>query len=562
MPLVPQHLHNQPTVRFTPIISITYNPVSRGFDVCCRKGHFGFNLFLKAYGRALVYRSTHEEYYIPEIYWHDLFTMAEKCHFQITDDLKEFYHHRKSPRWAMRDVPRTTIGGTELRYYQITAVDNLLKGNLILGDDMGLGKTLSTLHAWVQLRQDAKLVVVVPNNDVAGDWEACNQTHFGGRIKMHIIKSRKDIPTILKTHVSLIPYSKVWRQGYIEALQKVMPHCILCFDEGHRISRVGSQQHKGCYKLAERAAAVWVLSGTEVSNTPDQYYGMYRVVRQPDLTQYACPPQLGSINEKDWIKHYRDTSERNQWNKNNLNKLSILRQGFALRRTKEEVQKDLPPLIITTCPVTMDPITRKIYNDLEVECKAELIRQGNPEVLKEEHFWTIYLRLIQLCSHPLLLGEERVPIPAKWERVEGLISEAAGAQNIGIWSNFPRTIDWIAEQCRRTWPWLRVEAVHGQISTAERERIKLAAQAGEVDITIANPAIWGEGVNLQAITSVIYWDLHPSLVRWRQSKARSHRMGQTKAVNIWVPAYRNSVDMHLLNWLEEKTKLSRLITGN
>jgi len=551
------------STRFNPIRELTYNPRARGFDLRYSRGHYALQSWLSTHSKPIMRYADHWHCFVPEIYWFKLFRLVAECGHTLTEETREFFRYKKTPPWVGEwekpfEISPFTVGGTTLRPYQFSAVEQLLQGNLILGDDMGLGKTVSTIHAWLHTGPRGTLIVVLPNEDVGGDWLKCNEEHYANTNTMVMIKSRADLKNMALADIILIPYSKVWRSGYETALHEIVHMSTIVFDEGHRISRVNSQQHKGCYALALRAQAVWVLSGTEVSNTPDQYYGMYRMVTQAD----EPAPGTKGLTEKEWIQFFRDTSERNQWNKLNLESLRTLRQGFALRRTKEEVQQDLPPLSITNLYCTMDPVTRQIYRDLERDAQAELVRQGNPEVLKEEHFWTIYLRLIQLCSHPLLLGEERVPVPNKWERLESILDEAGGTQQIGIWSNFPRTIEWIAERIRSCYPWLTVRTAHGGVSKEDRAQIKEDIQGGIVDVTVANPAIWAEGVNLQAITCVCYWDYHPSLVRWRQSKARSHRMGQKHAVNIWNLAYRNSVDTALLDWLEEKASLSRLITGN
>ena len=566
MPIIPGG--KTPIIKFQPIKSCVYNPVSRGFDIMCRKGHCSLMSFLDCFGQPVVARQEAWQYFVPELFWEDLFHIMDKCGYKFPE-LLDFYTKKKAPPWdEPSGVEKDTLGGTVLRSYQVPAVEALLEGNLILGDDLGLGKTISTIQAFTHILANNRykdkapsMVVVVPNDDVAGDWVTCIEQHFANALSYRLIKSRADMKRLESVKIILIPYSKIWREGYIEPLLEIIDYCILVPDEAHRISRVSSKQHEGCYKLGLKALAVWCLSGTEVSNTPDQYFGMYRMVRQPVFGEgYTKEPK--GVDEKLWISYFRDTATQNQWNTKRLGALKTLRQGFALRRTKEEVQGDLPPLTLMRLPCTMDDVTRKIYRDLEVECEAELMRQGNPEVLKEDHFWTIYLRLIQLCSHPMLLGEERIPVPNKWERVSDIIEECSGSQKIGIWSNFPRTIDWLAKMVSYSYPWLRVEVAHGGVSKDDRAVIKEAVKAGEVDVLIANPMIWGEGVNLQAISCGIYWDYSPRLVQWKQSQGRFHRQGQTKPVTLYLPCYRNSVDVKILDWLEQKATLARMITGN
>lgn len=566
MPLIDPN--TQKIEKFEPVISVNYNPKSYGFDLVCRRGDYLLDAFLRSHGQPIKLTPNAHYYYVAEIFHKDFLEVMREVGVD-TEPLKQAVS-RLRPINMKCFVPARTSAGTKLRSYQHDACYRLQQGSLLLGDDLGLGKTLSTIHAWLNEPNGARvMLVVVPNEDVAGDWIECMNTHFqAGDASVCLIRNREDLLGMLdglQSHnliLVLVPYTRVWRDGYIQRFHSMMKarNTVLVLDEAHRISRVSSSQHRGIYQLAELAHKVWCLSGTEVSNTPDQYFGMYRMLRRPDLSGYTLMPK--TVDEDTWISYYRNTEERNQWHTTRLEGLKFLRQAFALRRTKEDVQPELPPLTEIDSYIVMDQTTREIYRGLETGCQAELQRQGNPEVLKEDHFWVIYLRLIQLCSHPLLLGEERVDDTPKWERLKDILEDSVGSQKVIIWSNFPDTINWIADKVRRHFPWAEVEAAHGRVSKADRADIKDRVKAGEVDVVVANPAIWGEGVNLQACTVMVYWDYHPSRVRWKQSQGRCHRMGQTKPVTIYRLLYRNSVDIKILHWLTEKGKLANLITGD
>lgn len=558
-------------LEFRPLRRCVYLPEHRVYEVEFSPGHSALENWLSNYSLRRLTLAHSNVNWVPEVYWGSLRDILEAaCHVEAPH-LPEPGHFQRpaSGPWTVPDKWLTSMWGTELRPYQVSAVQFLLQGNALLGDDLGLGKTLATLWAWwligPGLPDHCHLIVVVPNEDVAGDWIGCIRDRMGDRFDYTLVRSRKDLDYCSvnsDNQVILIPYSKVWRSGYYEAMEALAPSSILVLDEAHRISRSGNKQHAGCYALAQRCRAVWCLSGTEVSNTPDQYYGMYRVVCRPWEGVSESHNRPAVLTDKSWVQYFRSNSSANSWIPERLESLRHLRQGFALRRVKEEVQQDLPPLTILDLDCKMDDVTRKIYRDLESECQAELVRQGNPEILTEEHFWVIYLRLIQLCSHPRLLGEERVTDPAKWERLACILLDAGMSQQIGIWSNFPGTIDWIAERIRTEMPWLSVGVAHGGVSKDERAEIKQQIQDGKLDVVVANPMIWGEGVNLQAISVGVYWDYHPSRVRYVQSLGRFHRMGQTKAVTIYRLRYTNSVDQKICQWLERKAQLARLITGN
>lgn len=534
-------------------ISCTYDDSVHGFFV---EGDCSTDPYLEdklsKYGRSCGLTRKGELWFIPQLYFKAVLGIAKHLRMpSIMEGITQFNTclNRKIPqetRWV-------TPTDTELREYQQLAVRYLMSGSLLLGDDMGLGKTLAALWAWWLLRKDTggNLLIFVPNDDVAEEWVQCYSAHLGQKTGALVIKDRRDIHC--SAPVTIIAYTKIHLADYTDYLRTKCirdKNLILVLDEGHKVSNINTKQHRASFEYARLCERVWLLSGSEVRN-PDEYYGLYKMVKR-------LPPE-SRVTFDMWSKHYRNRGGRS-WDKDRLKELNILRRSFALRRTKAEVCKDLPPLTTIRMPVPMNPVQQSLYRQMEKEKECEIVGQyGNVE-LSEKHFLTVYLRLMQLASHPLLLGETRILQSPKVDAVMNLI-EGAGDQKVIVWSHWPAVIDYLAAEVSSRFPDLTCAKAHGGVSKNDRADAKSRLQARGLDVMIANPKVWGEGVNLQAASIMIYFDYHPSSTLWDQGRSRSHRIGQTLPITLYLPYHPNSIETRILAWLEEKRSLSTIITG-
>jgi len=508
--------------------------------------------------------------HIPEIYWGSL-----KYCYETTRDrsvglaLRDFQETLKTcgippvgwdTHWELHEIPAETPTGTVLRPYQIKAVQRMAQGSMILGDGMGLGKTLSALWTWWNLGGmylgQRNLTIITPSDDVADEWRRAAIQHLGFR-GLVTVRDRGDLEEAKFAPALAIPYHRFWRTDYLTLLQARLAHHsedrhpILVLDEAHRISRTTSQQHSHIWQAVRDnpRALVWALSGTEVSNTPDGYYGLYRIITRSQLPEIAWKDFVQDV----WTK---------QWKENRLKQIKVLRRGFALRRTVDDVGMELPPLTEITCLVDMHPVQRDIYNEVRRDQTLTVVKDGQEQCTSITHFWTANIRLTQVASHPLLVNDDRiVGATPKFDRLVDIIQDSDKLDKVIIWSNFPRVIEWIATELRARFPGYRVVTASGQVSKDDRQLAKDSFQAGEVDILVANPAVWSEGVNLIPGRTMIYWDYSASRVQWEQSRKRSHRMGQTRPVTIYKLVTRDSIEQKWCRWLLRKATLADLISG-
>lgn len=536
---------------------MTYDSTTRSFDIDTRNAR-GLDKYV---GDGQL---------IPEIYWASI-----KYHWEKTKDkgiglaLKQFQECLANCgipvpgppiEWELKSIPRDTPTSTVLRPYQAKAVKHLVRGSMILGDQCGLGKSLSALWAWWLLGRrwggGPLLTIITPSDDVADEWCIAARTHLGDDCVTHL--KTGGVGRVWEEPAVAVPYFRCWRDGYSELIkhrlslyQAQNQGSILVLDEAHRVSRCDSVQHKFLWSLVRDNPhiRVWALSGTEVSNTPDGYYGLYRMVTRSKLPQVA------------WKAFVQDLWT-GAWNETRLKQIHTLRRGFALRRTSENVGQELPPLIEIDCKVEMHPVQAQLYAEIKNEQQMSVVTDPNApaQTTNITHFWTSNIRLTQVASHPLLVGDKTVGKTPKYERLMELV-EGAGDEKIIIWCNFPKANNWLAEQLEKDFPGKTIARAHGGISKDDRQIAKTEFQAGRVDILIANPAVWSEGVNLIPGRIMIYWDYTASRVQWEQSRKRSHRTGQTKTVTIYKLITIGSIEVKWLHWLTRKASLADLISG-
>lgn len=544
------------------IWQVEYREDLRGFRFTGTTPQFITSLLQKR-ARVIDRENASSVWLMPEIYWQSLVDLWKKHnHSHLEKALSQFkvctrrYDSMHLAQEPIFKQPCVTPTGTVLRSYQVEGIRALYQGNLLLADQMGTGKTLMMLYTWYLLTKKCsafpyRLVVFTPNEEVADDWiNEGLKRHIGGNYCAKVIRSRANLG-IGYADITLIPYSKIWRPDYDQYLRGLLRggRVILVLDEGHVCSAITSHQHRAAYEYAQLAERVWIATGTECRN-PREYYGIYRLSR-------SLPQQ--HTTEEAYVKHYRDRSGFG-WDEERLAGMRVLRRMFAIRRTKADVCKELPPYTAIRVPCRMHPIQEELYRQMEKEKECEVLAEYGTKELSEKQFLTVYLRLMQLASHPINVEETRVDITPKLDEILRIL-EGAGEQKTVVWSNWPKTLDYLAREIKARMPGIRLGVAHGGIDKGERTEIKKMGQAGELDLILANPRVWSTGINLQRFSITVWHDHHPSSVQWEQSRDRLHRMGQQLPVTGFELYHINSIEVRILSWLKEKKKLAAIICG-
>ncbi|XCB30424.1 DEAD/DEAH box helicase [Arcanobacterium hippocoleae] len=204
-------------------------------------------------------------------------------------------------------------------------------------------------------------------------------------------------------------------------------------------------------------------------------------------------------------------------------------------RTTDHLQ--LPPLTLTTTPVTLEAKERKVYerlkSDLVVELDGATIDAGNAAALSG--------KLLQLASGAIYTaGGDWVSVhERKLDALEDLVEAANGSPLLVAY--------WFAHDRER---------IVSRFSQARELKTSADIEAwntGKIPLGLIHPASAGHGLNLQAGGHLLVWfSLTWSLELYQQTNARLYRQGQSEPVTITHLVAANTLDEAVLVALESK----------
>jgi SNF2 family DNA or RNA helicase len=243
---------------------------------------------------------------------------------------------------ALRRPPLKIELAEPAREYQSFAAQLLeIKRGLLLADDVGLGKTVTAICS-MTLPENLPAVVVCPAH-MPPQWAAM-LARFAPGLSVHILKKGTPYPLtrgVGRGQLELLDdrlpdviisnYHKL--RGWAETLAGVARFVV--FDECQQLRRPASDIYRSCDHLAEKTPLRLGLSATPIYNYGAEFFNVVDVLAPGALGESAefyrewCHGQFG---EKARIK---DTDQFGAY---------LRREGIMLRRTRQEVGRELPEL--------------------------------------------------------------------------------------------------------------------------------------------------------------------------------------------------------------------------
>lgn len=250
------------------------------------------------------------------------------------------------------------------RLYQKQAANIVLEmGRLLLADQVGLGKTQSALE--VLLGPDALPAVVITLTHLPRQWEGEIKTVLPW-LQTHIAKKGTPYPVVgmplFPVDVIILNYAKLGK-GWGHALAGHVKTVI--FDEIQELRHDGSDKYNQASMLAEAAVYRMGLSATPVYNYGGEIY---------NIMQVLAPDALGSKEEfnREWGGVSVGMGGNVQVGDSNALGTYLREQALLLRRTREEVGREIPEPTLIEQQVETDPdLVQRLAGD--VAAMAELV---------------------------------------------------------------------------------------------------------------------------------------------------------------------------------------------
>jgi SNF2 family DNA or RNA helicase len=472
----------------------------------------------------------------------------------LTENYKEKWE-RLSQAKDLFKVPQA-IQAT-LRDYQqagfswLCTLDEMQWGGC-LADDMGLGKTLQTI-SFLQYAHEkypgATHLVICPTSLIY-NWEN-ELKKFAPELRYLIYhgNNRKSANADWKNYDIIIgSYGSV--RNDIEAL-KQFSFGYIVLDESQVIKNPSSQVAAAMMQLQGRNRLI--LSGTPIQNNTFDLYAQM---------QFVNPGLLGSYNffKTNFampIDKYGDSEKTQQLRK--------LIYPFLLRRTKEQVAKDLPPKTEITLWCEMGEEQRRIYDELKNYYRENLLEKIQQEGMGRNAILVLegLTRLRQVCNSPKLLNggnNDHTEESVKLEELLREIENNTGRHKALVFSQFTGMLQLIAKAMQeRNIPYLYLD---GSTPALERQQLVQRFQEEEnLPVFLISLKAGGVGLTLTAADYVYLVDPWWNPAAEQQAIDRTHRIGQQNKVFAYKMICKDSVEEKILALQQRKKALAEeLIT--
>ncbi len=417
----------------------------------------------------------------------------------------------------------------------------------ILADDMGLGKTVQTLsylQYYKNLQEEVTYLVVCPTT-LLYNWE--NEIKkFTPSLSYHIHHGPKRIVSNKHFHQYDIIITTYGTMRSDIKMFSAYEFDYVVLDESQAIKNPQSQVAKASLLL--NAKNRLALSGTPVQNNTFDLYAQMNFLNPGMLgsreffnNEFAVP-----------IDKFQETETKQQLRK--------LIYPFLLRRTKEQVAKDLPEKTEMVLFCEMKKEQRKIYDAYRNAYKSSILGMIDEQGIERSqmHILQGLTRLRQICDSPAILKEEHrfENHSIKLDELVREIEENVGDHKALIFSQFLGMLSLIkAELEKHKIPYVYFD---GSSTTAQREKAIHEFQNNEsCRIFLISLKAGGIGLNLTAADYVYIVDPWWNPAVEQQAIDRTHRIGQTKNIFAYRLICKDTIEEKMMLLQDRKRQLAQ-----
>lgn len=446
-----------------------------------------------------------------------------------------------------------------LRKYQIEGVhwlEKLRKMHLngVLADDMGLGKTLQAIIAITQSKlekRDLPSLIVCPTSLVYNWKEEFHK--FNPDLKIVVIDSipaqrRKLLKTVGDYDVVVTSYNLL--QKDIE-IYKELKFDYVILDEAHHIKNRGTRNAKSVKMI--QATHRLILTGTPIENSLEELWSLF---------DFLMPGLLSTYDR--FVEKYIRSSGHTNAKVNNIETLKRKVSPFILRRMKEDVLEDLPPVSEIVYHCHLSEAQKELYQSYAASAKEELSRLVKKEGFDkiQIHVLATLTRLKQICCHPAIFAKEKPELgdSVKYEMLMELLSSLIeGKHKTVIFSQYTKMLTIMREDLQQK------GIPFAYLDGSSKNRLSIVNQFNEdpnIPVFLVSLKAGGSGLNLVGADTVIHYDMWWNPAVENQATDRVHRIGQKRSVSSYKLITLNTIEEKILNLQNRKKGLVKKVISS
>lgn len=421
-------------------------------------------------------------------------------------------------------------------------------GNAILADQMGAGKTAQAI-SYAAHKGFEKILVICPAS-LKYNWakEVKKWTHLSSVVlKSSMIKKEGETTEVLKmiqeNNVIIINYDSL--RKFLDLFCSLRWD-IMIVDECHMIKSNTAQRTKYVKELARRVPRKILLSGTPMLSRPVELFN-----------------SLHMMDPKTWNNYYSYTRRycggyNSRWGYDvsgatNIEELRDKISRYFLRRTKEEVLKDLPPKQFSDIEVDLSVEDRFKYDLAMEDFKSYLtdVKKKKDEDVERSLAAENLVRVNELRTIA-----SKGKIDAAIELIQNIIESG---EKVLVFSNFNDPLEKMHNHFK-----LNSFLLTGKTDEFIRQTMVDEFQSNpEKKIFFGGIKSAGVGITLTAASNVIFLDYSWLPSDHAQAMDRAHRIGtKAESINVYQLIANDTIDQYVKEVLEEKQEIfDKLFNG-
>jgi SNF2 family DNA or RNA helicase len=413
----------------------------------------------------------------------------------------------------------------------------------ILADEMGLGKTIQALSVISGTPEGSQNLVVCPKT-LLYNW-AAEIEKFHTNISYSIVEGDKNtrLEILQDPNVKLFIISYTVVLNDVSVLKEKHFEWII-LDEAQSIKNAIAKRTYAIKKLpAEHRLA---LTGTPVENNLTELWSIF---------DFLMPGYLGSL------RHFKQEFQEEQ--EQGTLKLKRAVAPFLLRRVKKEVLLELPDKQEQISWCKMHPVQEKLYLQIIDMVQKKFLSPEAGTNLNYVHILAALMKLRQVCNHPHLANPDILPeaeASSKLEQLTELVRDALDSgHKVLVFSQFVQMLKII----RNVFDNLGIDYAYLDGRTKNRmEEVQRFESDPNLRLFLISLKTGGTGLNLTSADTVIIYDPWWNPMVENQAIDRTHRIGQTRKVQVFRLITKGTVEEKIMSLQQHKLQMFDLLVSD
>ncbi len=458
-----------------------------------------------------------------------------------------------------------TCFGVNTYFHQVQTarmVMDKLNGRALLADEVGLGKTIEAgliLKEYL-LRGMARKVLILTPASLITQWQQELKTKFDLSFKNHLeINDWEDSDLVI---ASLDTAKSQKNQSTVQKIK----YDLLIVDEAHKLKNKKTKNWKFVNSINTKY--LLMLTATPIQNDMIELFNLISILK---------PGHLSTVQK------FKDEflAERDKRLPKNSTRLREMLSDIMIRHRRADTLIKFPQRYVHTHAIDLNPDEAELYRELTDFIRKRyftLPTHKNPRGINR---LTLILlqKLMGSSTHALAKALDKMIASnfykddfdnslkrlldmarnVKHSKKGQVLMEIVRSLNekVIIFTQFRGTQDYLVKMLEEDG--YSVAVFNGQMSQVDKDRC-IEDFRREKQILVSTES-GGEGRNLQFCKVLVNFDLPWNPMRIEQRIGRIHRLGQNEDVHIINLSARDTIESYVLELLDKKINLFRLIIG-